>query len=728
MSTENIEQNARKTIPLRKIYLDPNNYRFVDNNKYEPVPVDKITDKVIQKKTQRFIEGKNREGIKTLLDSFRVNGFLDVDIIQVKRLENGNVLVLEGNRRVTALRILKEIYDESGKDREVLGKLNPEIFGKVPTAIYTDDENHLIIMGLKHISGPKMWAPINQAQLLYDYLQPHWGKKEYVIKEQELIESLSISKPRLRGSQRAYHFILDYKASDYGDQFKTEMFSIFEEVAKKPRIKAWLGWNDKIYKAENRVNVERFFGWISEKDDSLSEKNGVEGILHEALISKSIEIRYLDKIIEDEKALEMLEKTEDFAITLASSISLEKISYEKSIYELNKNITTLSQSKGLIEDEDLEKLKKMYHTFSEILPETTSLDVQVDNVSICFEKMRGVTHFSEIEITSYKIFRDFKIDKLNRINIFSGFNNTGKTTLLEAVYLLTKQNNMSAFFEMIKLKNKLDSLSTTYLNDYFDEDMKMSAVFSDTPTEIIIQKYEAKDIDKKNDYLASYKIIATIDDVEITNIAHTFENNPLQRYYEKIEILCNSIFKSPYFYNRNEIVNTHHKNVKLKVFDMVIEFIGEHIDSQIEDIELTEKNDIKRFLVDSKAFPEKSVDITSYGEGLQRIFEIALSFAYCKNGVLLIDELETAIHYSLLVDFTKFIQELAVKFNVQVFITSHSKECIDAFVTNGVYNEDISAYLLENKDNTISTKYVGGDRLKYLIENIGLDIRGNQNG
>ena len=262
------------------------------------------------------------------------------------------------------------------------------------------------------------------------------------------------------------------------------------------------------------------------------------------------------------------------------------------------------------------------------------------------------------------------------------------------------------------------------MNDYFDEDIKMRAVFSGTPTKIIIQKYEAKDIDKKNDYLASYKILSTIDDIEITNIAHTFENNPLQRYYEKIEILCNSIFKSPYFYNRNEIVNAHHKNVKLKVFDLVIEFISEHIDSQIEDIELTEKNDIKRFLVDSKAFPEKSVDITSYGEGLQRIFEIALSFAYCKNGVLLIDELETAIHYSLLVDFTKFIQELAVKFNVQVFVTSHSKECIGAFVANGVHNDDINFYtMLRGKDKKIETiLYDDKSLLNELEQN--LEVRG----
>ena len=74
-----------------------------------------------------------------------------------------------------------------------------------------------------------MWAPINQAQLLYDYLQPYFGKKEYEVKEKELMESLSIGRQKLRGSQRAYHFILDYKKSDYGDQFKSEKFSILKK-------------------------------------------------------------------------------------------------------------------------------------------------------------------------------------------------------------------------------------------------------------------------------------------------------------------------------------------------------------------------------------------------------------------------------------------------------------------------------------------------------------------
>ena len=358
------------------------------------------------------------------------------------------------------------------------------------------------------------------------------------------------------------------------------------------------------------------------------------------------------------------------------------------------------------------------------MPNDSSLDIQAENVSLAFGRS-DVTHFDSLSIKQYKVFKDFNIDTLNKI--FAGFNNTGKTTLLEAIYLLTKQNNISAFFELIKHRHKLGKLSSLSLSQYLDEEIEISGVFNKCDTKVSVKKLKNIDIDKKDDHIDSYEATGTIDAEVLKNTVHTFLQNPLQRYYAKVEVLCNSIFKSPYFYNQQEVINTHSKNVELKVFDMVIDFIYDYIDNNISDIDLTEQNEIKRFLVDSKVFPEKSVDITSYGEGLQRIFEIALSFAYCKNGVLLIDELETAIHYSLLVKFTEFIQKLAVEFKVQVFITSHSKECIDAFVNNEFNNEDINAYILKNIDGKIDYRYITGDKLASLVESMDIDIRGKKN-
>jgi len=349
------------------------------------------------------------------------------------------------------------------------------------------------------------------------------------------------------------------------------------------------------------------------------------------------------------------------------------------------------------------------------------LDIKVGNIDTCFEDNNS--HFKSIYIEEYNVFKNFKIDELNKINIFAGCNNSGKTTLLEAIYLLVNQNNIGSFFNVIKSRNKLNALDTVCLNDCFNNKISIYGEFNDIKTNISITKYEAN-IDKKDDYLSSYKIVSKIDNHKLDNIVHTFKNNPIQRFYDKIEVLCSNLYKSPYFYNHQEVINTHSTNIELKAFNLVVKFIKNNIDSRINNIEFIEKNGIKQFLVDSEQFPKKSVNITSYGEGLQRIFEIALSFAYCKNGVLLIDEFETAIHYSLLVDFTKFIQELAIKFNVQVFITSHSKECIDAFVNNGVHNEDISAYLLDNISNNIEAIYIDGEELKEYIDSTDFDLRG----
>lgn len=692
------EKVSRTSRNLKNFYLDPNNYRFVDDNNYQKVKDEEVTNKAIQKRTQKFIEGKNREGVKDLLNSFKANGFLDVDIIQLKDLGDNHYLVLEGNRRVTALKILQE-DNKNGLD---MGKFDTAIFSSVPSVIYTDNDetNHLIIMGLKHINGNKKWPAINQAQLIYDYLLPFWGNdNDYGIQESNLCQSLGITKVKLRTTQRAYHLILQYKQSDYEDQFKSDMYYTFIEIIKKPDIRQWIGWDNKTYKATNKENLDRLFSWLS-RTENINDIDDETDEINEnpPVITKYSDIRELAKFITDNEAIEIMEEENSVAQGLLASGNIAKASLEKSLKDLKNSIFELGRLQDIIQDENIPELKELKEKFLNILPQTSSLDIQLDNISICFEKGQ-ISHFKNIKIEKYKLFENFEIKDLNRINIFSGTNNVGKSSLLEAIYLLTKQNNMQSFFEITKLRNKLDSLNTVYLNNYMKEDIKISGVFNKVNTSIDIKKVRGgQDVDKKDDYLISYQLDSCIAGTSLSSITHTFEYSQLQRFYEKIEVLCSSAFKSPYFFSKNELFNTHSKNVELKSFQSIVEFLQEFIDGNINEIDLTEHDEVKRFLVDSDSFRGESVDITSYGEGLQRIFEIALSFAYCKNGVLLIDELETAVHYSLLINFTKFIQELAEKFNVQVFVTTHSKECISAFMKNDVLNEEVSFFTMVRDD------------------------------
>lgn len=50
-----------------------------------------------------------------------------------------------------------------------------------------------------------------------------------------------------------------------------------------------------------------------------------------------------------------------------------------------------------------------------------------------------------------------------------------------------------------------------------------------------------------------------------------------------------------------------------------------------------------------------------------------------QNGVVLIDEIENGLHHSVLAKVWEGIFQWAIKYNVQVFASTHSIECIHAF-------------------------------------------------
>lgn len=711
---------TKRSFNLKNLFFDPNNYRFIDEKDYKKVAREDILNERVQKKTKAFIEGNKRSNISDLITSFKANGYIPVEKIQVKDLGGNQYLVLEGNRRTAALKALQEDYDE-GKD---IGKLDPSIFKKVDVEVH-DEENeqtHLLVMGLKHIGGNKKWPAVNQAKFIKDYIEKFHG--DYWEAENSACETLNISKMKLRQALRALELIEQYKLSDYGDQFENEQYSIFEEIVRSPNVKEWIGWNDDDYIAENNINLERLFSWISTIEIP-DDENDTERRMKQRIITKSAEIRDLKTILTEEPALEIMEITRSLNKGLLASSRREQINLQVALDSIKDNIGYLGTYKNLFDIDSKKDIEQIYKNLLEFLPQKTTIEIDGEyNTTVCFE-IATSQHFSKIKIEQYKIFKNFIIDKFNKINIFAGLNNTGKTSLLEAVYLLTKQNDLNAFFEMVRLKNKFDKLSPLWINKTLNSSpIKLQGSYNNVEARVNIYKYEANNIDKAG-YVTSIAIESSIDDGKNISRVDLYEYTPLKLYYENIKILCNSMFKSPFFYKESDLLLSHKKSVEKNVIKQVIEFL-KTVDSNLEDIDLTEEYGIKRFLVESASFKEGRVDITNYGEGLQRIFEISLAFAYAKNGVILIDELETGIHHLLLVNFTKFIQELAEQFNVQVFITSHSRECINAFINNGFRNEEISAYHLKNIDGQIKYEYSDGNRLTRLVENMDFDIRGNK--
>lgn len=81
----------------------------------------------------------------------------------------------------------------------------------------------------------------------------------------------------------------------------------------------------------------------------------------------------------------------------------------------------------------------------------------------------------------------------------------------------------------------------------------------------------------------------------------------------------------------------------------------------------------------SIANSDEPIPMNSLGDGMQRILEIALALVNSKGGVLLIDEFENGLHYSVQPDMWQLIFRVARDLNVQVFATTHNWDCIEAF-------------------------------------------------
>jgi AAA15 family ATPase/GTPase len=110
------------------------------------------------------------------------------------------------------------------------------------------------------------------------------------------------------------------------------------------------------------------------------------------------------------------------------------------------------------------------------------------------------------------------------------------------------------------------------------------------------------------------------------------------------------------------------------------------------------------------------------GDGFRRALAIALSIPSSRGGLLLIDEIETALHVSFLQKLFAWLIRTCEASDVQLFATTHSLEAVSAMInaTPAAFNEGITAYHL---DLHTPTKRYSSEMLSRLVRDRGLDIR-----
>jgi len=322
-----------------------------------------------------------------------------------------------------------------------------------------------------------------------------------------------------------------------------------------------------------------------------------------------------------------------------------------------------------------------------------------------------------LKIENFRCFQEFELQQLGRLNLLVGTNNSGKTSILEAIQLLTSPYNLEILKDIMMSRGEYlltDKLKLNFGNRYEKYELDIRHLFYGHEINI----GSRFSILGKNNNHEEEKILVS---VEKTGQLSLFEDlqelvlmiNSVARNNEQLGFPLSSQEGMILDYLRGFPKDIKNLGVKtqfvtssslttekmIKLFDQVV--LNPEEDLVIKALQIIEPN-IKRIANLSsdqyRKYPRyndnsrsgfvvlfednnQRIPIGSLGDGIWRILGLTLALVNARNGILLVDEIDTGLHFTTMSDMWKLVWETAKELNVQVFATTHNSDCWTSLAT-----------------------------------------------
>ena len=361
-------------------------------------------------------------------------------------------------------------------------------------------------------------------------------------------------------------------------------------------------------------------------------------------------------------------------------------------------------------------------------------------------------------IKNYRNLKELRINSLGRINLITGKNNTGKSTILEAIAIYATKGDLNLIYQL--LGERGENFRTTEANKNSTESniRALSSLF--TNRLVGFDKADAISIgsientlfgeEKSSDKSVSLRFVKYLDEIQrdtqgiVTTRKRTVIENEIDKQLGNFKVgietrLGNSSYILPLDEDRpfrigfrglgsNEsfqFIRTRNidREINGKLWDnitltdkekYVIEAL-KIIEPSTERIAFIEENPRERTAVIKLSNTPNVLPLRSMGDGINRILTIVLALINSDNGFLLIDEFENGLHHTVQEQLWNVIFNLAQKLNVQIFVTTHSEDCISGYenILNSPNNSlDGKLIRLDNENGTIKQVEFNANELK----------------
>ncbi|WP_138990425.1 ATP/GTP-binding protein [Larkinella sp. C7] len=367
-------------------------------------------------------------------------------------------------------------------------------------------------------------------------------------------------------------------------------------------------------------------------------------------------------------------------------------------------------------------------------------------------------HLTYFKIENFKRFDSFEMSNLGQFNLIVGDNNVGKTSVLEA---LTFDAN-DIFKHAINYYNsfsfrgtfELESKNITYQDIQQTDFWQFIYKDINKPVRIIIKGYEDfhltfllkphRELDDDEKYLLKNGVINIVPDNWLIGTYDSDnyvikDQSIMPAYFEGLSINLKPNEKNylPYipanigykgdvldvyykFYNSNKALRKElEREVSFFIVDLE-EFRPHKLSSSHEVLGVSLKND------------NTIRPLSMFGDGTVKATRIFLEIIVAQGHRLMIDEIGDGIHFSKLKDFWKAVINAHSKYSVQLFATTHSLECQQAFI-EALQDDDMKQFqsdarnitMIEDTEGQVKAITYDFEQFEYAI-NIGFNTRGGK--